>query len=998
MDNNKTPLFDEILIVDDMPASLELLASILTEAGYIVRVANTGESALRSVQLKRPALILLDIKMPVIDGFEVCQRLKAESQFADIPIIFLSCLQEISDSIRGFELGAVDYITKPFHAQNILMRVKAQLALFKAKAQLTEQNIQLNQLNAHILQEISKREAVEETLRQHQTQLEELVTKRTLALSKANARYQALFTQARDGIVLINADNGKIINCNAEFERLTGRNLAQLQTLHAWDLRVAEQEALSKRIFTQIREQGYTECNESLFQRPDGSVLPVEFAAKVISFDHERTIQSIVRDISERKRIEAAKQLSEERFYNLFNSMHEGFYLAELIFDDSGQAVDWRFLESNPVHAKALGSRHEDIIGHTVMQLMPQLDDYWLKAPIQTALTGEPVHLEGFGKITQRYYSIHYYSPHYGQFACIFNDITERKLMENALRDSEARYARVIAGSDQGFWDWNLQNHQIKVSSRFKSILGYSDDEVSFATLEEWTNYIHPDDRVKTKIAAERHITSRIAKYDVEMRCLSKTKQWQWLLIRGQIVTWDENGKALMMSGTSTDISARKQAEAQIWRQANYDALTGLPNRNMFYDRLSQEIKKAQRKRGSFALLFVDLDKFKDVNDTLGHHQGDVLLKQVATRLHQCVRLSDTIARLGGDEFTIILPELENNAKGIERVVEAIIASLAEAFYLGNDIAFVSASVGITVYPNDSKQPDTLICNADQAMYAAKALGRNCFHYFTPELQAAAQRRMNLINDLHGALTEQQFYIYYQPIVDLSTGLALKAEALIRWQHPQHGLISPNEFIPLAEETGMIIRIGDWVFREAACQVKRLRETYHPQFQISVNKSPIQFRNDTVFFQQWLPYLQEIGLSPDGIVIEITEGLLLNTEANIIRKLLTFRDAGIQVALDDFGTGYSSLSYLREFDIDYLKIDQSFIKNLMPASNDLVLCEAIIVMAHKLGLKVIAEGVTTTAQQQLLVAAACDYGQGYLFSEPLTLDELNLFLQRSIIS
>ena len=285
--------------------------------------------------------------------------------------------------------------------------------------------------------------------------------------------------------------------------------------------------------------------------------------------------------------------------------------------------------------------------------------------------------------------------------------------------------------------------------------------------------------------------------------------------------------------------------------------------------------------------------------------------------------------------------------------------------------------------------------NADQAMYASKSAGRNRYSYFTHSLQEAALNRMHLINDLRGALSGNQFRLHYHPIVEMDSGSIHKAEALIRWQHPTRGLISPAEFIMLAEESGMIIEIGDWVFREAAVQVQRLRATHHPEFQISVNKSPIQFRNDDRYFQEWLPHLQQLGLPGECISIEITEGLLLDATDAVQAKLLDLRDAGIQVALDDFGTGYSSLSYLKKFDIDYIKIDRSFVRNLTATSDDMALCEAIIVMAHKLGLKVIAEGIETATQRHLLAAAGCDYGQGHFFSHPLPSHEFEAMLKTS---
>ena len=332
-----------------------------------------------------------------------------------------------------------------------------------------------------------------------------------------------------------------------------------------------------------------------------------------------------------------------------------------------------------------------------------------------------------------------------------------------------------------------------------------------------------------------------------------------------------------------------------------------------------------------------------------------------------------------GTNSLLSCPDLEDT-NSVERIAQAIIDALVAPFHLDEDVAFVSASIGITLYPNDATNLEMLMSNADQAMYASKSAGRNRFSYFTQSLQEAALNRMHLINDLRVALSGNQFCLHYHPIVELDSGSIYKAEALIRWQHPERGLINPAEFVMLAEESGMIIEIGDWVFREAVQQVQRLRAAFHPEFQISVNKSPIQFRNDEHYFQEWIPHLQQLGLPGQCISIEITEGLLLDATATVKSKLLDLRDAGIQVALDDFGTGYSSLSYLKKFDIDYIKIDRSFVRNLSATSNDMALCEAIIVMAHKLGLKVIAEGIETAKQRHLLAAAGCDYGQGYFFS------------------
>ena len=438
--------------------------------------------------------------------------------------------------------------------------------------------------------------------------------------------------------------------------------------------------------------------------------------------------------------------------------------------------------------------------------------------------------------------------------------------------------------------------------------------------------------------------------------------------------------------------AVRKGDEALIWRQANFDPLTNLPNRRMFHDRLEQEMKKSDRAGLPLALLLLDLDHFKQINDTYGHAMGDLLLRDAAQRLGSCVRESDTVARLGGDEFTIILGKLDD-PDTVERITRDALRKLAEPFRLKNEVAYVSTSIGIAFYPADAADASLLLKSADQAMYAAKNQGRNRHSYFTAALQQAAQVRMRLVNDLRGALAGDQFRVYYQPIVELSTGGVHKAEALIRWQHPMRGLVCPAKFISIAEDTGMIVDIGDWVFREAARQVAMWRASHHAAFQISVNRSPVQFHSEDSSHSAWFDHLQRLGLPGQSIAVEITERLLLDSSVAVTDQLLAFRDAGMQVSLDDFGTGYSALAYLKKFDIDYLKIDRSFIHNLAPDSNDMALCEAIIVMAHKLGLKVIAEGVETVQQRDLLAAAGCDYGQGYLFSEPVPAEQFEALLQ-----
>lgn len=562
---------------------------------------------------------------------------------------------------------------------------------------------------------------------------------------------------------------------------------------------------------------------------------------------------------------------------------------------------------------------------------------------------------------------------------------------EKLLQKSEERFALAMKGANDGLWDWNLQTDEVYYSPRWKEMLGYRENEIEHR-LDSWANLVHPDDKDTALKKVEDYITGRINSLSIEMRMRHKNGSWVHILSRAFLVRRNNDGQPVRLVGTHVDITEKKKSEELIWLQANFDELTGLPNRNMFQDRFYQETKKSHRTGLSLALLFIDLDHFKEINDTLGHSTGDILLKEAAKRLGNCVRESDTVARFGGDEFTVILGEL-SHPDYVTQTIQNILQTLAKPFQLGDHVSYLTASIGIAVYPDDADNIEDLLKNADQAMYQAKDNGRNRYCFFTPSMQKTAQTRMWMINELRDALSNRQFWVAYQPIVELTSGNIRKAEALIRWSHPSQGLISPAEFIPLAESTGLILGIGNWIFQQAATQAQHWRSLFHPDFQISVNKSPAQFQTVAKHHTSWLNYIEQAHLPGQSIVIEITEGLLLDASGIVTEKLIAYRDAGVEVSLDDFGTGYSSLSYLKKFDIDYLKIDRSFVNNLTPDSDDMALCEAIIVMAHKLRIKVIAEGIETAEQRDLLLAAGCDYGQGYFFSKPLPADKFEAFLK-----
>ena len=564
-------------------------------------------------------------------------------------------------------------------------------------------------------------------------------------------------------------------------------------------------------------------------------------------------------------------------------------------------------------------------------------------------------------------------------------DITERRLAANALSDSETRWRLALDAAGDGVWDWRVQTGEEFYSDRLLHMFGFKRGELahSVAALDERT---HPDDLAQMAVDREAHFSGRTPTYVNEHRVRCKDGSWKWVLSRGMVVSRDAQGQPLRMIGTHTDITQRKHAEELIWHQAHIDALTGLPNRRMLRQRLNEALAHARQTESALAVVFMDLDNFKQVNDTLGHHEGDALLVEAAHRIQQHMGRTDTLARMGGDEFTLVLAGLPAGADPVALLgprLDGLLDALQQPYLLGQSEVFVSASMGLAMYPADASQIEDLLRHADQALYAAKGAGRNRWCVFTPAMQAAAQWRARLDADLRTALEAGQLSVAYQPIVNMLSGRVCKAEALLRWHHPELGAISPAQFIPVAETSGQILALGDWVFTQAAHQVRHWRSVLDAEFQVSVNKSPLQCHRSPALSSRWVDELAQMGLPCSSLCIEITEGLLLDTHPDVTRHLGELRAAGTTVSLDDFGTGYSSLTYLQKLDIDCLKIDQSFVRNLSPGSTDLTLCKAIIAMAHELGMQVVAEGVETEQQHQLLMEAGCDHGQGYWYGRPM---------------
>nr|WP_319633136.1 EAL domain-containing protein [Janthinobacterium sp. FT68W] len=554
-----------------------------------------------------------------------------------------------------------------------------------------------------------------------------------------------------------------------------------------------------------------------------------------------------------------------------------------------------------------------------------------------------------------------------------------------ALERSEERFRRIVHSAEEGIWEIDARALTSFVNPKMAHMLGYQIEDMLGQPLSAFM-----DDEGRAIL--ERNIARRqdgIAERH-EFKFLRRDGGTLWATLATNPI-FDSGGAYLGALALVSDITAQRAASERIWRQANFDSLTGLPNRHMFLDRLQHEARHASRAGGCLALLFIDLDHFKQVNDRLGHEKGDMLLRQAALRISERVRATDTVARLGGDEFSVILAGVGQLA-GIERVLQELTTALARPFVLDGETAQVSASVGVALYPADAEATDTLLRHADQAMYAAKSAGRNGYSYFTPALQQAADLRRATVREMRLALAQDQFEVHYQPIIRLCDGAIERVEALLRWRHPLRGLLMPADFIAFAEANGLIIDIGEWVFRQVVRQARQWQDAHGAVFQIGINKSAVEFRCDAALYQDWGHALTRAGLAPGAIVIETTEAVLLDEARQVGERLRQFRAMGLALALDDFGCGQVSLGCIQKADIDFLKIDRSLVGELGRDDAGLGLCEAIIALAQRLGVKVVAEGVETASQRDLLRAAGCDYAQGYVFSGALPVEQLTAML------
>ncbi|MDP3842489.1 MAG: EAL domain-containing protein [Oxalobacteraceae bacterium] len=564
-------------------------------------------------------------------------------------------------------------------------------------------------------------------------------------------------------------------------------------------------------------------------------------------------------------------------------------------------------------------------------------------------------------------------------------------LLRDVVR-SDFQLAKARRLTSVGSWEWRVEPDSTTWSEEMYRICGVRSGTFE-QTHQGFLALVHPADRPQIETAL-RETLEQGGAYDVEHRLLRPDGTER--IVHGKAeVMFDADGRPVLLSGTLQDITQRKRMEARIGYLTNYDALTNLPNRTLLNDRVTQSISLARRTGQQLAMLCLDLDGFKFINDGFGHAVGDSLLKMVAARLKGAIRECDTVARLGGDEFVLVLLGLADDGRDVGSMAQRVLDTFAQSFIADAHELHVTASIGVSVFPDDGDTHDVLLKNADAAMYDAKDRGRNCFQFYAQEMSLRAKQRVTLANALRTALERQQFEVHYQPKVDLRSGRVSGVEALLRWRHPEHGMVQPDSFIGLAEETRLIVPIGEWVLRTACAQTRKWHDMGFDDLSVAVNLSVRQFEQQDIA-QLVRQVLAETGLAARHLELELTESVLMSDSDVMLKALREIKELGVVLTLDDFGTGYSSLSYLKRFPIDVLKIDRSFIRNVTTDADDASLTKGIILLAQSLKMKTVAEGVETQGQLGFLSTNKCDAVQGFYFSRPVAADALSAMLQSNV--
>lgn len=815
------------------------------------------------------------------------------------------------------------------------------------------------------------------------------------ALQQAEAKYRALFADSVDAALLM--DEKGFLDCNAAALQLFGystpdsmRHLASISPPHQPDgtpsLRAAEQRIAAA--FLNGKERF-----EWLHQRKDGTVFPADVCLTALTLSGRPTLLATVRNITERRRAEEALMQEQNLLRTLIDNLPDFIYAKD---------TNNRFLLANEALARRMGAASSnELLGKSDSDFYPpDIAAKYAREEQQIMQSGQPVIDREEATVDATTGQVLWHTtteiPLRGQDGSvkgllgIGHIITERKRWEESLRDSESTNRATFEHAALGIAHVAPDGRFLRVNDKLCAIVGYTSEELINATFQDIT---HPDDLGADLDQVRQVLVGKIKTYSLEKRYLRKDRSIVWVNLSVSLVRAD-SGSPRHFIAIVEDITERKRTEERVQFLAYYDALTELPNRALFKDRMLTAVAGARRRKEKLALLFMDIDRFKTINDSLGHAVGDLLLRSVAERIKGWARAQDTVARWGGDEFLILLTGLRDEtdaAVAAERLMDAMHGEFTVQSHSLN----VTCSLGISVFPDHGVDVDTLVKNADAAMYCAKEYSRNNFQFFTEKMNSEAKKRLTLEHGLRKVLERDELFLAYQPQMDVATGRIIGLEALLRWQHPKLGVVPPDEFIRIAENSGLILPIGEWVLRTACTQLRKWHEEGLLAVPVAVNVSAVQFRHEN-FRELVRKVLRETALSPEYLELELTESVLLSSVDVTLPVLQDLKAMGVRLAIDDFGTGYSSLSYLRQFPVSKLKIDRSFVQDVALNPDDAAITAAIISMAKSLNLRVIAEGVEDEAQMAFLREHRCDEIQGYYFSKPLTVDEAAEKLRRSV--
>jgi len=681
----------------------------------------------------------------------------------------------------------------------------------------------------------------------------------------------------------------------------------------------------------------------------------------------------VASDVTERRRGEQAQRESEHRDRTLF----EGNPLPMWVYDFE----TLRFIAVNEAAVRHYGFSKDEFLQMTIADIRPPEELPTMYSTLAALHDRDRNRIFRHRKKNGTVFdaeitSFEFVSAGRRARLVIAVDVTERRIADERLRENEERYRLLFERNLAGVFRSTIDGRILEVNDALARIFGYTREEL--LTVTSYSLYFTPEERQRlmARLREQKSLSN------IELRMRRKDGSEIWALENMNLL---ESGDDGIIEGTIIDITDRKAAQEQVEYQAYHDVLTGLPNRLLFRDRIGVALAHARRNRRAVAVMFLDLDQFKLINDTLGHTVGDGLLQAAAERLVRCVRADDTVARMGGDEFTILISDLPD-ARGALTVAQKVLDSMLKPMVVDGHELFVTTSVGIAVFPEDGMDAETLLKNSDRAMYRAKEAGRNNYQFATGVAVEGSVGRLSLERSLHHAFDRQEFVIHYQPMIELDTYRVVGAEALIRWNNPELGLLSPDEFIPVAEDCGLIFPIGEWVLRTACAQMKQWHRAGHGDLHVAVNLSARQFQqHDLTSMIERI--LEETGLPASSLDIEITESTAMHNAEMSLAIMTRLKQMGIRLSIDDFGTGYSSLSYLKKFPIDTVKIDQNFVRDLTASPNDGAIISAVISMARALNLRVVAEGVETEEQLEFLRRQHCETIQGFLYSHPLPAEE-----------